>query len=387
MHKNDARSRFFEAKQKVQAIYNQAKTENRALTEDESNQAAQYRAEMTQAQTEMQIEAGERLAAALNVSAADKRAVRLAFAKAAVEASRTGEPIQLRDDPAPDPVSMTKSDAQDLVGLQIGDIIGPLEKGLVLGKVGCRLQTGLHDDWAYPVIEAVEASIEGEDTEVGDSEIDINAVKPTPHRVAIAIPVTKTALTMTNDRLFDIVVEQITMAIKRTLNKWMFKLSAVATGVNGLFVSPGTSNESEEGGKFSYKDICTLVGDVDGTGIVPSQSAAFVMTNAVKAELKATPRGNGDRMIIENDAIDGVPVYVTEYAAEDTVYFGYFDYALVGQFGDMDLIVDPYTLSKKHQVRFVLNALFDMKAARAEAFGILTKSEVTEEAAGGDGQE
>ncbi len=89
-------------------------------------------------------------------------------------------------------------------------------------------------------------------------------------------------------------------------------------------------------------------------------------------------------MIIENDAIDGVPVYVTEYAAEDTVYFGYFDYALVGQFGDMDLIVDPYTLSKKHQVRFVLNALFDMKAARAEAFGILTKSEVTEDEGNGD---
>lgn len=370
MHKNDARSRFFEAKQKVQALYNAAKTENRALTEDESNQAAQYRAEMTQAQTEMQIEAGERLAAALNVSAADKRAVKLAFAKAAVEASKSGESIQLRNDP----VSMTKADAQDLVGLQIGDIIGPLEKGLVLGKVGCRIQTGLHDDWAYPVIEAVEASIEGEDAEVGDSEIDINAVKPTPRRVAISVPVTKTALTMTNDRLFDIVVEQITMAIKRTLNKWMFKLSAIATGVNGLFVNPGTTNESETAGAFSYKDICALVGDVDGTGIVPSQSAAFVMSNATKAELKATPRGNGDRMIVENDMIDGVPVYVTEYAAADTVYFGYFDYALVGQFGDMDLVVDPYTLAKKHQVRFTLNALWDMKAARPEAFGILTKS-------------
>lgn len=380
MHKTDARSRFFEAKQKVQAIYNTAKTENRALTEDESNQAAQYRAEMTQAQTEMQIEAGERLAAALNVSAADKRAVKLAFAKAAVEASKSGEAIQLRDDPAP--VSMTKSDAQDLVGLQIGDIIGPLEKGLVLGKVGCRIQTGLHDDWAYPVIEAVEASIEGEDAEVGDSEIDINAVKPTPRRVAISVPVTKTALTMTNDRLFDIVVEQITMAIKRTLNKWMFKLTAIATNVNGLFVSPGTDNESETAGEFSYKDICDLVGDVDGTGIVPSQSAAFVMSNATKAELKATPRANGDRMIIENDMIDGIPVYVTEYAAADTVYFGYFDYALVGQFGDMDLVVDPYTLAKKHQVRFTLNALFDIKAARPEAFGILTKSVAA--AGGGD---
>ena len=30
--------------------------------------------------------------------------------------------------------------------------------------------------------------------------------------------------------------------------------------------------------------------------------------------------------------------------------YGYFSYALVGQFGDSVLIVDPYTLAKKNQV-------------------------------------
>ena len=102
-------------------------------------------------------------------------------------------------------------------------------------------------------------------------------------------------------------------------------------------------------------------------------TAGFVMTNAMKAELKATLRGNGDRFIIEDDKIDGVPVFVTEYAPADTVEFGYFNYALVGQFGDMDLTVDPFTLAKKNQVQFTLNSFWDIKQARAQAFGKLTK--------------
>ena len=64
-----------------------------------------------------------------------------------------------------------------------------------------------------------------------------------------------------------------------------------------------------------------FVGDVDSTGIVPTATAGFVMNNAMRATLKATPRvAGGERMIIENDMIDGVPVFVTEYAPANTIY-------------------------------------------------------------------
>ena len=105
------------------------------------------------------------------------------------------------------------------------------------------------------------------------------------------------------------------------------------------------------------------------------QDSAFVMSNAMRAALKSTPRSNGgDRMVIENDMIDGVPVFVTEYAPANAIYYGYFSYALVGQFGDSTLIVDPYTLAKKNQVQFTLNSFWDIKAARAQAFGVLEKN-------------
>ena len=187
------------------------------------------------------------------------------------------------------------------------------------------------------------------------------------------MPVTRTALAMTNERLYEIVTSSLQKAIQRTLNNWMFARTAIASGVNGLFVNP--TSVKNFAGTPSYADVCGLVGAVDGTGIVPSATAAFVMSNAMRATLKSTPRvAGGERMIIENDMIDGVPVFVTEYAPADTLYYGYFSYALVGQFGDSTLIVDPYTLAKKNMVQFTLNSFCDIKAARPQAFGVLELS-------------
>ena len=139
------------------------------------------------------------------------------------------------------------------------------------------------------------------------------------------------------------------------------------------FVQPGTSVEMAVAGKPTYAEILALKAAVDSTGVRPDDTAAYVMTNAMRAVLEATPKGANAAagMICENDRINGVPVYVTEYAPKNAVEFGYFSYALVGQFGEMDIVVDPYTKATSNSVRFVLNTDFDIKAARAEAFGIL----------------
>ena len=371
MNKKTIQVRFFEAREQLRGIYAKAKNENRALTEAEAAEVAEARSNLEQIRSEMLIESCEKTSAMLRAngaSADQEREFRQNFNKAVIEASQNGQPIPLRASALID-----KADAQPLVELTIGDIIGPLEKGMVLDKVGCKIQTGLTDDWAYPVVEAVEATIAGESVAISDSDIDISAVKPTPKRVAITVPVTRTAMVMTNDRLYNIVVSSLRMAIQRTLNNWMFAGAAVVTGTEGPFVAPATT-QTFAGAAPTYAEICGLVGAVDATGIVPGPTAAFVMSNAMKAALKATPRVSGDRTVIENDMIDGVPVFVTEYAPANTVYFGYFSYCLVGQFGDSDLVVDPYTGAKKNQVQFTLNTHFDIKAARPQAFGKLAKA-------------
>ena len=370
MSKKDLRTRFAETKQQIRDIYAAAKAENRGLTDAESAKAENLRQEMNEINIELAIESAERAAARVTAAGgSEERAseMRSFFAQAVRNACKSPEDNVINVRAA---ALVDKSDAQPLVQLTIGDIIGPLEKGMILDKVGCHIQTGLTDDWCYPVIEAVEASVAGESVAISDSDIEISAVKPTPQRIAITVPVTRTALAMTDDRLYGVVTTSIQKAILRTLNKWMFQRTAIATGVNGLFVDPTTVKEFN--GVPTYAEVCGLVGDVDSTGIVPTETAGFVMNNAMRATLKATPRvAGGDRMIIENDMIDGVPVYVTEYADANTIEYGYFSYALVGQFGDSALIVDPYTKAAKNQIQFTLNSFWDIKPARAQAFGVL----------------
>ena len=146
MNKNTIQVRFFATRDELRGIYEKAKQENRALTDDESKKVAELRGTIEQCQTELLIESCERAAAVIKANGgnAEKEAeFRQSFNKAVIEASQNGQPIPLRASALID-----KADAQPLVELTIGDIIGPLEKGMVLDKVGCKIQTGLTDDWS-----------------------------------------------------------------------------------------------------------------------------------------------------------------------------------------------------------------------------------------------
>lgn len=368
----EKRARFFELKNEMTALLNGAKSESRALTEEENAKMAQYRQELSEIQVEMQIEAATRMAEAsqANAAASSDQELALRFAEKMV-AVMSGDALAV-----PQKRTYAGNDRASVEGdtpLTLGEIIEPLEKGNIMGLLGCHIQSGLYGDWKYPVVSAVEAEIAGETAEISDSKIDIDKVEPKPHRVGLSILVSRSALNATNDELREIVLTQIVAGLDRLLNKWMFKRTAIATNVNGLFVSPGTSRSMSVSGAPTYAEILALKGAVDATGVKPDGTAAFVMTNAMKAVLEATPKAEGfSAMICENGKINGVPVFVTEYAPANCVEFGYFSYALVGQFGNTEIIVDRVTKATSNSVRFILNTEFDIKAARPEAFGILT---------------
>lgn len=365
MHK-DTRARFLELKAKMTALLNGAKGENRALTDEENATLSQYRNELSELQVEMQIEAATRMAEASRTinRAETEREIALRFAEKMVGAMN-GTPIEVRS-------SNDRDSVAGDTGLTIGDIIEPLEKGNILGLLGCKVQTGLVGAWKYPVVSAIEASIAGESAEISDSALTISAVQPTPRRVALSILVTRGALNATNDELRDIVLTQIVAGLDRLLNKWMFQKTAIATGVNGLFVSPSTT-ATMASTTPTYAEVLALKAAVDATGVKPDATAAYVMTNAMRAVLEATPKGSTTGgMICEDNKINGVPVFVTEYAPSGCIEFGYFSYALVGQFGNTEVIVDPFTKATSNSVRFILNTEFDIKPARPQAFGILS---------------
>ena len=268
--------------------------------------------------------------------------------------------------------------------LTTGEIVEPLWANTILQTLGQPLLTGLKGNYRWPVVEAFEATINDEGVALGDSKIPLNQLVPRPERIGIAVPITRETITETDGLIQTVATEYIPKAVAALINKVEFSLTKLkkyangkvtandATNLAGPFV--GKTATTYTGNAPSLNDILALKSAVLSKNIMP-EGLAYVMTETTKGLLEATPKWQGSNQAIvdENGKINGVPVFTTSYAQEGAVYFGAFKYAPMGLFGDMNIIVDPYSQARKNAIDFVLNVDFAITVLRQEAFAILTK--------------
>lgn len=266
-----------------------------------------------------------------------------------------------------------------------GEIVEPLWANTILQAIGQPLLTGLKGNYQWPVVEAFEATINDEGVALGDSKIPLSKLIARPERIGIAVPITRETITETDGLIQTVATEYIPKAVAALINKMEFSLTKLkkyangkvtandATNLVGPFVGVKTAM-TYTGDAPTLKDILALKSAVLSKDIMP-EGLAYVMTETTKGLLEATPKWQGSNQAIvdENGKINGVPVFTTSYAQEGAVYFGAFKYAPMGLFGDMNIIVDPYSQARKNAIDFVLNVDFAITVLRPEAFAILTK--------------
>ena len=76
------------------------------------------------------------------------------------------------------------------------------------------------------------------------------------------------------------------------------------------------------------------------------------------------------QLVMEAGQIDGTTVYNTSNVGATNVAYGDFSQIAIGQWGAIDLTVDPYTMAKEAKVRLVINAFFDAQVLRKGAIAI-----------------
>lgn len=261
----------------------------------------------------------------------------------------------------------------------MGDIVKPLYPLTILAAIGAPLLTGLKGNYQWPVVEAFEASINDEGMKLGDTKISLNKLIAKPERIGVAVPITREAMNETADLLQMVCTQYMPVAVAALMNKVMFSTEKVANATNlvGPFVSLAAANKKTYTGDApTYTELLSLKGQVLGSNIVP-EGLCYVMTETTKAMLEGSPKweGSSQAIIDENGKIAGVPVFCSSTVKEGTVLFGAFKYAPQGLFGDMSVIIDPYTLARKNAIDFVLNVDYAITTLRKEAFASLSKGE------------
>lgn len=261
----------------------------------------------------------------------------------------------------------------------IHDIVEPLWKKNVLSAIGSPLLTGLKGNHQWPVVEAFSATINDEGAALGDTRIPISKLVAKPERIGVAVPITREAITETDDIITLVATQYMPMAISELMNKIMFSTTAVtgATNLVGPFILANLASAhkltyAHAQAAPSLADLLALKAAVLKENIY-AEGMCYVMSEATKTLLEGTPKWQGaNEAVITNNSINGVPVFTTNHVAEETVMFGAFKYAPQGLFGDMTFIIDPYTLARKNAVDFVINADYAITVLRQEAFAILT---------------
>ena len=276
-------------------------------------------------------------------------------------------------------IDMAKVAEGGMIPLTIKDILPPLEQGLIYDKVGIPIETGVMGDIQWPVLGAVEATVKGEKESLADTGIDMSKVVAKKVRVGITIPVSGSAITSTSTNLLGLIQSQAGKGIVRLLNRVIFSHQNFTSDFHGPFAG-AKAQIAFAGAVPTYKELLQMKGKVMGEGVEPV-GFCYVMSENMKSILEATPIDAGSgRMIVENGAINGYPVFTTEFInygsnkqkAEDVEYIGAgcWGYLPVNQYDELRVIVDPYSRAKDDIIQITINGDWSITTLRTQAFAL-----------------
>lgn len=268
-------------------------------------------------------------------------------------------------------VNIDSTDVADTIPVLFQDVIDALTPALIIEKAGSKMLFNVQGQPTWPTVGDVEASWAGENVSLVDKDINFDAIRATPHRMGLKIKVSRRALSQSNLNLYNLVVNKIARSFAALLNKTMVSLTAVAQDAPvGVFVAAAL-DAVPLSATPTFKEVVSLETEVMAHNIELDADGfgAYIISTAMRGKLKTTPIEAGEtKMILEGDLMNGYPVIVSNYMDANSIGFGFFEYSVVSQFGDFNLIFDPITGAGENEVKFVGNTEVDITLLRPEAF-------------------
>ena len=254
------------------------------------------------------------------------------------------------------------AEGEDVVATEIYDILEPLRAKNVLVAAGAKFITGLVGDVQVPSMTAGNVYWEGETASAKDGAQTFSAVKLSPRRLTAYIDLSKQFLVQTSNSAEALIRQDIINAINSKLEATILGSAAgTTTQPAGMF------NGKSKTTIASFKDVCNLEAKIEDANVIGE--CKYVMSNKAKAALRNMAKSaKSTELVMEAGAIDGTEVLNTSNVEEQNVVYGDFSNLAIGQWGSIDLLVDPYTKAADGQVRLVINAFFDAKVLRDGAF-------------------
>ena len=259
------------------------------------------------------------------------------------------------------------SEGEDVVVTDLLDILTPLRAKNVMAQAGAKIMGNLVGNVQVPIMTASNVTWEGEISDAKDGAPSFSHITLTPHRLTAYIDISKQMLVQDSLDVENTIRQDLIAAINSKLESTILgdgdgkEGGAVVIAPEGMFnvLTPTTVSD--------FAGICDVEADIEDANVLGE--CKYVMSNKAKAALRGMIKGtNATGMVYENGSFDGTQALNTSNVASTNYIYGDWSNLAIGSWGGIDLTVDPYTRAAAGQVRLVVNAFFDAKVLREEAF-------------------
>lgn len=241
------------------------------------------------------------------------------------------------------------------------DIVEPLRNRSALGVAGATFLTNLVGDLSIPVYSGSNCAWKGEVVTADNGAGTFTEVTLKPKRLTAFIDISKQFIYQDSNSAEEMLRRDLVNAIAEKLEMTILGSEAgTATKPAGLF-----NGVTADTAAVKFGDIVDWEADLENANI---GEIKYIVNPSAKAILRKTAKDTGSGLFVMADGeIEGNEVISTASVVKKGVILGDFRELVVGQWGALDVVVDPYTKAADGQIRVVVNAYFDAALRRPNA--------------------
>lgn len=262
------------------------------------------------------------------------------------------------------------ANGEDVVETDILDIMTPLRANLVLTKAGAKFMGGLVGDVQVPLMSATNVSWAAEEGAASDGSGSFTNVTLSPKRLTAYVPITLQMLAQDSQDVEAKIREDIIKAVQDKLEATILGYAAgTTTQPAGVFYGATLTEIT------TYNDLCDFEAGVEENNVYGNMH--YILTPKAKAGLRGMIKGtNNTGMVWTAGEVDGIPAEVTtnlvcESSNVNGILYGDFSNLAIGAWDNVQLDVVRDSASLKNGcVTLIINAFFDAKVLRSEAFAM-----------------
>lgn len=270
----------------------------------------------------------------------------------------------------------TATDGAELVAdnLLPGSYIEVLRNSSSVMRAGATMLPGLVGNVEIPRQTSGASStwLSAEDDDASESEPQFDQVLLAPKDLACYTEVTRRLLQQSTPAIEGIVRNDL--AIAQALGVDLAGLYGTGSGgqPTGIANQTGINVLDLAAADPTYLEIVRIIASVMEDNALPLGPANWIIeANGWEALSTTSKQGGGvegNFILGENDRIKGYPYIMSNQVTDEHYFFGDFSQLLVGEWGGLEINVDPYTHSLKGKIRYITFKTVDLAVRQPTAF-------------------